>query len=1284
MAAHMVTLNRTDHAFCMYSAVTSRAEPLLSDFVKGVFAAGFSPVADRTWFQALKTTLTRTMSVHLKTVDDVLDVYSATFLLRKQFKLVLAVLGWLPESENAAHLHKAVDTIFYSRNWISHGSLRLGEAERAVNALKHILRTISPFRLESVLEAVRGVEEKYAPTPLADVTGVLAQVCAGLVARPSEIDALEWVKDQADEVTLSDVEYAYVVMRRGFAELFNAFRSVLHDCRITKPDEAHVLCCFDCKMMVLKCRDFPFDTEAQLSNSERASKDALTTHLGKEGCTACAETVAWCCHDVASLKNHLDKCTIGDSACGNGMGDLTIDLMALVKQRHNMAHGSADATGWVVLNRLGALKRVLDALATRTYLSDDRASHVGACAASVANEMDQLTSVLRDSVGGCVEERIEAVLEQLGSSFQPVVIKCPVVKATPLPTNIDAAQHALGGCLVCVWHGKIPQLSDGAARDTMLTQLRVLRVAVAKERKTYRLRSLTEIAAKIHELANKSKTDKARADLESMLQLVGVSTEMSDDELGETVLSWIDSLDVCVCHAPVRSAIVEPATCSCEKELLALVPKRERALFGRDRIQAACVALNDDELPTKFARLATFLQAMDCEVARDVFARSGKVIARVMAMRTTVPFGFLRREIAGVDAKYVGRHDKVKQLTDAFEAAAASDGRGPVQAFMVCGETGMGKTTTVVEALRQHHRNGRVLAEKGKWVLHMRVQGRMVHEALDELAAIAREQRAALGVAADVVDDGEYVESLVKFCRRDETVWVLVVDDVLACSVWNEICGKFAGVPGGVVVGTSLADESVWAEAAVDIVRLEPLTRDEAKVLAKRVGLDLEPDVWDEVAAFCDKTLQNLPLAVRLFFTQARNRCGVEIQSLMQDPVFVLEGGEEHLRGVLGTMRLALRGLDDNARGMMAVLAVIDVDRVPTFLLDGRVIDGLVMEPVDGVPLSKGLAADRAALVLRQEGLVRLMSDERGRVWYQTHALIREAVRVALGGDVVSNGGVVASRLIGARVKYDGERVPELVFGELADVLETVWRANWPEADVWVLSVGERLAHAHVMLDRVMGWADAGVARHDKDECSLVSFRNLRGRVHQSRGQYGEALAEYRAVLAVGEREDVLGPEHPSTLTTRHGIAGVLEAQGQYAEALAEYRAVLAVQEREDVLGPEHPSTLTTRHNIAVVLEAQGQYAEALAEYRAVLAVREREDVLGPEHPSTLTTRHGIAGVLEAQGQYAEALAEYRAVLAVQEREDVLGPEHPSTLTTRHNIAGVLEAQGQYAEALAE
>ncbi|MGC5312003.1 tetratricopeptide repeat protein, partial [Micromonospora zamorensis] len=70
---------------------------------------------------------------------------------------------------------------------------------------------------------------------------------------------------------------------------------------------------------------------------------------------------------------------------------------------------------------------------------------------------------------------------------------------------------------------------------------------------------------------------------------------------------------------------------------------------------------------------------------------------------------------------------------------------------------------------------------------------------------------------------------------------------------------------------------------------------------------------------------------------------------------------------------------------------------------------------------------------------------------------------------------------------------------------------------------------------------------------------------------------DYRAVLAAETR--LLGENHPSTLTTRYALAGMLRERGELDQAELDYRTVLAAETR--LLGENHPSTLTTRQALA-------------------------------------------------------------------------------------------------------
>ena len=189
---------------------------------------------------------------------------------------------------------------------------------------------------------------------------------------------------------------------------------------------------------------------------------------------------------------------------------------------------------------------------------------------------------------------------------------------------------------------------------------------------------------------------------------------------------------------------------------------------------------------------------------------------------------------------------------------------------------------------------------------------------------------------------------------------------------------------------------------------------------------------------------------------------------------------------------------------------------------------------------------------------------------------------------------------------------------------------------------------------------------------TLTSMNNL-AEVLSDQGKYEQAKEMHRQVLRL--RETVLGKEHPSTLTSMNNLAGLLSRQGKYEQAEEIHRQVLRL--RETVLGKEHPSILTSMNNLAGVLSSQGKYEQAKEMHRQELALC--ETVLGKEHPDTLTSMNNLAIVLSEQGKYEQAEEMHRQVLRL--REMVLGKEHPDTLMSMNNLAIGLSGQGKYEQA---
>ncbi|MBB6080985.1 tetratricopeptide repeat protein [Streptomyces paradoxus] len=142
-----------------------------------------------------------------------------------------------------------------------------------------------------------------------------------------------------------------------------------------------------------------------------------------------------------------------------------------------------------------------------------------------------------------------------------------------------------------------------------------------------------------------------------------------------------------------------------------------------------------------------------------------------------------------------------------------------------------------------------------------------------------------------------------------------------------------------------------------------------------------------------------------------------------------------------------------------------------------------------------------------------------------------------------------------------------------------------------------------------------------------------------------------------------LGPDHPSTLTTRHNLAFWRGEAGDVAGAAIAFAELL--DDRVRVLGEDHPDALATRHSLAFWRGRAGDVAGAAAALTELLDDRVR--VLGEDHPDTLATRHSLAFCRGEAGDVAGAAAALTELL--DDRVRVLGEDHPDTLTTRHELA---------------
>jgi eukaryotic-like serine/threonine-protein kinase len=194
-------------------------------------------------------------------------------------------------------------------------------------------------------------------------------------------------------------------------------------------------------------------------------------------------------------------------------------------------------------------------------------------------------------------------------------------------------------------------------------------------------------------------------------------------------------------------------------------------------------------------------------------------------------------------------------------------------------------------------------------------------------------------------------------------------------------------------------------------------------------------------------------------------------------------------------------------------------------------------------------------------------------------------------------------------------------------------------------------------------------AEHPDTLTSLHDLAFLRWR----QGVYDKATSLVRQ--AFEGRRRVLGAEHPDTLKSQLDLGGDLFQESQYDEA----EVVLgeAIETCKRALGPDHRYTLYGQNDLALVLWWKGKQEESMALDRQTMDARSR--TLGSDHPDTLRSMSNLASSLRARGQLEEA--EKLEQMALAARRHVLGPEHVETLWSQTGLARVLADQGKFAEA---
>ncbi|KAK4117981.1 hypothetical protein N657DRAFT_659810 [Parathielavia appendiculata] len=165
------------------------------------------------------------------------------------------------------------------------------------------------------------------------------------------------------------------------------------------------------------------------------------------------------------------------------------------------------------------------------------------------------------------------------------------------------------------------------------------------------------------------------------------------------------------------------------------------------------------------------------------------------------------------------------------------------------------------------------------------------------------------------------------------------------------------------------------------------------------------------------------------------------------------------------------------------------------------------------------------------------------------------------------------------------------------------------------------LAHAYVVL------GSEGTGSRDEKAGRATLLQSV-GAFFSYRGQWKDA--ERFQLGAIELREEVLGSDHPSTLTSMANLASTYWEQGRWEEA-----EKLFVQTK---LGADHPDTLTsmanlasTMANLAFIWKDMGRHEDALGLLQTCVDLRQQVFSVG--HPYTASTLSNLKAWLEENEQ---------------------------------------------------
>ena len=306
---------------------------------------------------------------------------------------------------------------------------------------------------------------------------------------------------------------------------------------------------------------------------------------------------------------------------------------------------------------------------------------------------------------------------------------------------------------------------------------------------------------------------------------------------------------------------------------------------------------------------------------------------------------------------------------------------------------------------------------------------------------------------------------------------------------------------------------------------------------------------------------------------------------------------------------------------------------------------------------------------------------------YSVHPLVQEVIRAAMDEETcrVWTERVERMLLKVSKVRWK-ENLP-LRLLPLIPHLQAVADAAKYREDEQVGNLYEALSNSHYQLEmheEALSYSERALAISeqllDPEHPTTLMRRENHGVFLKNAGDLDGALSIFRELLKSSKR--VLDYQHPNIASIHNNIGSALREKGVsqedtsfFAKTLSHYQRALKIRQKK--LG-DHASTAESLHNMGALLMDMNRYDEARPCLEQALEMNQR--VRGPMYGRNTGILKRLGIVLKAQGDYDGARASYEQELKVRKR--AFGLEHPETVRTLYDLVDVLTEHGPYEAAL--